>query len=94
MLVKLEHGTIRYRYVEDEKSHKGKEERRERNHEGNERSKKHGYFFHTKLNKFGSGVALCLPNITNIVESFISMFCHKLKNYEFSIVNNMLVPVP
>ena len=58
VLVKLEHGTIRYRYVEDEKAHKDKTERRETNHEGLERSKKHGYFFHTKLNKFGPGKTL------------------------------------
>ena len=64
VLVKLEHGTVRYRYQNNEGHLAGKEnldKRIERPHEGPERSKKHGYFFHATLNDFSEGdFILCL----------------------------------
>ena len=60
VLVKVEHGTLRYRYKEQENEHspdrkKKKKGRIELAHEGPERSKKHGYFFHSTLNDFSEG---------------------------------------
>ena len=50
MLVKLHHGSVRYRRKDEMGTEK--KERVERPHEGTEREKKHGYFFHAKLNDF------------------------------------------
>ena len=60
ILVKVEHGTLRYRYKEDggEDPPPGNNRKRKKKgrievaHEGPERSKKHGYFFHSTLNDF------------------------------------------
>ena len=60
ILVKVEHGTLRYRYKEDgeEDPPSGNNRKRKKKgrievaHEGPERSKKHGYFFHSTLNDF------------------------------------------
>ena len=60
VLVKVEHGTLRYRYKDEEESPSKKKkkmkERIELAHEGPERSKKHGYFFHSTLNDFSEGL--------------------------------------
>ncbi len=55
VLVKLENGTLRYRY-KDEDVGKKKGERIELAHEGPERKKKHGYFYHATLNDFSEGI--------------------------------------
>ena len=53
VLVKLQHGTVRYRYVEEKVD---RENRIEKPHEGPERTGKDGYFYHSHLKKFGPGI--------------------------------------
>lgn len=55
VLVDLNHGTVRYRYVADDKEQKHKLPRTEQPHEGPERKRKHGYFYHARLNDFSEG---------------------------------------
>jgi len=50
VLIDLKHGSIRYRYLEeDSKASK----RKEHPHEGDEKQKKGHYFYHPRLNEFG-----------------------------------------
>ena len=63
VLVKLDNGTIRYRYADDEQTRKDKQSRREVNHQGDERAKKHGYFFHTNLERYGQGTEWQFSNV-------------------------------
>ena len=58
VLVQLDTGTIRYRYKEGEEEDPGDRKNRiELPHEGPERAKKHGYFFHATLNDFSEGIS-------------------------------------
>ncbi|XP_013413447.1 uncharacterized protein LOC106175840 [Lingula anatina] len=51
-LMDLNHGTVRYRYVEDETAPKKKQKRTEKPHEVDKKQMKHGYFYHAKLNDY------------------------------------------
>ncbi|XP_064625727.1 uncharacterized protein LOC135486668 [Lineus longissimus] len=50
-IIDLQHGTIRYREIDEGRKVK-KAGRIERPHEGPERDKKHGYFYHSRLTDF------------------------------------------
>lgn len=87
MLVKLQHGTVRYRFKEDEKSPGSREERVEYPHEGPERQQKHGYFFHSRLQDFSESTKilstykmLILDLYKELDETFIMLIYSTLLN--------------
>lgn len=49
MLIDLQHGSIRYRYLDDD----GKSKKKEHPHEGDEKQNKGHYFYHPRLSDFG-----------------------------------------
>lgn len=56
VLVRMEHGTVRYRYKENEVELQARKSNRiEKPHEGPEKTNKKGYFFHPTLNDFSEG---------------------------------------
>ena len=71
ILVKVEHGTLRYRYKDDaeEDPSPGNNRKRKKKgrievaHEGPERSKKHGYFFHSTLNDFSESKRIIVEKL-------------------------------
>ena len=71
ILVKVEHGTLRYRYKDDgeEDPPPGNNRKRKKKgrievaHEGPERSKKHGYFFHSTLNDFSESKRIIVEKL-------------------------------
>lgn len=52
VLIDLKHGSIRYRYAEDENEPKNKSKKIEVPFEGEEKKKKGHYFYHPRLNDF------------------------------------------